>query len=455
MFQSNSAANLPSGFRLHSKRIISTDGDDIRVSVLLPLNVVEQLAQEAQERLAQEIAEHQRRQQELDQRSRLSRLANEDAAARPVGLGPRWSTAPSRNASPTIPEVCPPQPKHTVAVFDWAAAALRFRELESRPSSGDREVIKRDLQHFAKALEQGPWRLVPKPSTWKKALNALAAEMPNFAPVLTFIRQRLALADLSSVALQPPPILLLGSPGVGKTYFTERLADAMRTVVFRQSFDNAQSNSVLRGSERYWGNTSTGALWNLIVQGTHANPVILLDELDKGTEGSGQYRPADSLLTLLEPVTSARVKDVSVDFEFDASHAWFIATGNDAHRLSAPLRSRFVEFVIEPPDIDGRLILAHGVFQATLKRLVPSKRKRARFRPPTDLQICRLAWLTPREIRMASERLLGAAALAGRWHLEDADMDVALARPAVPQDTPRRGGDDPDALAIVIVGRPS
>ncbi|MCU4119939.1 hypothetical protein [Variovorax sp. N23] len=104
----------------------------------------------------------------------------------------------------------------------------------------------------------------------------------------------------------------------------------------------------------------------------------------------------------MEPVTATKVKDRSIDFEFDASRVLYVATANDDDRISAPVRSRFLEFFIEEPDIDGRLVLAHSIFQATLERMVPQEDLRAQLTRPTDLQICRLAWKTPRQIRMAS-----------------------------------------------------
>jgi hypothetical protein len=132
-----------------------------------------------------------------------------------------------------------------------------------------------------------------------------------------------------------------------------------------------------------------------------------------------------------------------------------MATANDPRRIPAPVRSRFVEFTIQAPDIDGRLALAHAIYAATLARLVPRRAVRARFRPLTNMQICRLAWLTPRQMRMAVEHLLGIAALQGRWHLDDADFDAVLPKAADPaQVAPRRRDDDPgDPFALVVVDR--
>jgi ATP-dependent Lon protease len=139
-----------------------------------------------------------------------------------------------------------------------------------------------------------------------------------------------------------------GDPGIGKTRFSVELAHALGTVIRRLPFDNGQSGSSLLGSDKNWANTTYGAVFELVVLGQHANPVILLDEIDKASK----RREGDalaSLHTLLEPVTSQTVRDISVDFEFNASHVLWIATANDLTRVAPSLRSRFHEFWVEQP----------------------------------------------------------------------------------------------------------
>jgi len=442
-------SRVPPGYGIHEAA-----GDFPEpTGLLLPRGVLDQLEFE---------------QVELDRllREEIARKRAEADAAHKARVEEEWrSRAPTpppapvaRNLTPyqaaqalTIPDEPPPAPPDTVAVFDWEAARARFEALKKHPSAVEREIITRDLQHFAKAMARGPWRSVARVIGWRNDLKQLASEMPNFAAVVDAIQRAMALAELSDRPATPQPILLLGAPGVGKTHFTQRLAEVLRTTVHRQPFDNPQSNSALRGSERHWSNSAVGALWELIMLGERANPVVLLDELDKGAQGGNHYRPVDALLSLLEPITSSKVKDVSVDFEFNASHVVYVATANDANRISEPVRSRFLEFFIEAPDIDGRLVLANSIFLATLERMVPREEVRVTFARPTDVQICRLAWMTPREIRMASERALGAAAYEGRRHFEDRDFD-ALARRAPDALISRRpkdgGGDD---LSVFLV----
>ncbi|CAN7768561.1 AAA family ATPase [Variovorax sp. LjRoot84] len=449
MVSKNKRSKVPPGFGVHKAA-----GDFSEPSeLLLPLWVLEQLEIEQLEldRLLREEVARKRAQADAAHKARVE----EDWRSRPPTPPP---PPVARNLTPfqaaqalTVPNEVPQAPPDTVAVFDWDAARERFESLKKHPSAVEREIITRDLQHFAKAMANGPWRSVARVATWREDLKRLAAEMPNFAAVVDAIQRAMALADLSGRPATPQPILLLGAPGVGKTHFTHRLAEVLQTTIHRQPFDNPQSNSALRGSERHWGNSAVGALWELIMLGERANPVVLLDELDKGAHGGNHYRPVDALLSLLEPVTASKVKDVSVDFEFDASHVVYVATANDAERISEPVRSRFLEFFIEEPDVDVRLVLAHSIFQATLERMVPREEVRATFARPTDLQICRLAWMTPRQIRMVSERALGAAAYEGRRHFEDHDFDAPRPRAVLPATSQRPKDGDGDGISAFVV----
>ncbi|WP_088956910.1 AAA family ATPase [Variovorax sp. HW608] len=389
-------------------------------------------------------------------REELKRLNEQAQALEAERIEEKRSKAVARSGDELdrFPAEVPEQPPNTVEVFDWAAARARIVALKKNPDTGDSDVVRHDLRQFSDVMTRGPWRAVAHPPFWREALTTLSAEMPHFAEVVAFYERSLALAELTGSAPKPGPVLLLGSPGVGKTHFTERLAKVLGTSLYRQAFDNAQSNAGLRGSERYWSNSQVGALWQTIVLGEFANPIVLLDELDKASERNGHGSPTDALLTLLEPATAGCTKDVSMDFEFDASYAMYIATANDPARLSAPLRSRFTAFEIQEPDIEGRLVLAHTIYEATMARMVPDEKIRLAFRRPTNLQFCALAWMTPRQMRKASENALGAAALARRWHFEDGDFELQPRCGSADAASPRKDHDDDDGSIVAIVLRP-
>lgn len=203
-----------------------------------------------------------------------------------------------------------------------------------------------ELRQFKEIADRGPARLVRLVANWQPALAALAAQMPNFGRVIERIQQQCAMAQSTGTPLRLPPILLLGAPGVGKTLFAQQLAAALSLPSFRYNLENAESNSVLLGSERHWSTAHTGELYRLIVEGAGqtpvANPLIILDELDKAPAGQwGHYRPRDALLPLLDRSTSTTLRDKCADVVFDGSFVIYIATANALRRIETPMLSRF------------------------------------------------------------------------------------------------------------------
>jgi ATP-dependent Lon protease len=101
------------------------------------------------------------------------------------------------------------------------------------------------------------------------------------------------------------------------------------------AFDQPSASSELRGSQSHWASSSTGLLFNMICMGDCANPVVVLDEMDKScvSGGTGESDPLAPLHGALEPETARRMLDVSVHIEFDASHVTYIATANTVHSL--------------------------------------------------------------------------------------------------------------------------
>lgn len=119
------------------------------------------------------------------------------------------------------------------------------------------------------------------------------------------------------------------------------------------------------GLSRYWGNAGEGTVANIFAAHDIANPVFLLDEIDK-TKKDERSDPLSVILLLLEKESSRGFKDSFVDIPIDVSHASFIATANDISELPEPLLSRFHCIEVQPLDYEGRCTMVRTSYQELL-----------------------------------------------------------------------------------------
>ena len=262
-------------------------------------------------------------------------------------------------------------------------------------------------------------------------MDSLEASLPHFREPIRLLRNSLALADATRRPVRVPPMLLLGPPGVGKTYFTHRVAELLGAPHASIAFDQSTAGADLHGSSAYWGNSSTGLLFNLICMGDVANPVVLLDELDKSCSGTGR-REIDPLAQLhgaLEPQTSRCTVDVSVAIEFDSSQVSYVGTANTLRGMTGPILSRMEIFSIEPPEPSDSVEIARAVVNQVLSRLnlqdvLGFERK--------GLYV--LAHLSPRLMLRTAEKAIAAAVVAGQAEVRESDLWAELGLEA---DAPR------------------
>ena len=159
-------------------------------------------------------------------------------------------------------------------------------------------------------------------------------------------------------------------------------------------------------------------MFDALVNGDYANPVIVVDEIDK-VSGDSQYDPLGSLYTLLEHDTACDFVDEFAEVPIDASEVVWIATANEARSIPEPILNRMNVYVIEPPDLDGARRIAQSIYDE-LRR----EHAWGRAFPPTLNGDCldRLARLKPREMRRVLLAAVGNARLGNRSEIGPDDI---------------------------------
>jgi ATP-dependent Lon protease len=146
---------------------------------------------------------------------------------------------------------------------------------------------------YEKMLRLGGQRFTVKPSALPQT-DALFDQLPNFTRVLEDIRKHLALCVDSNDSIELPPMLLLGEPGIGKTHFARKIAQLLGTGFGFVPMSSLTAGWVLSGASSQWKNAKPGKVFDTFVNGDYANPVMVVDEIDKAS-AEGQYDPLGAL----------------------------------------------------------------------------------------------------------------------------------------------------------------
>ncbi|MCM1028311.1 MAG: endopeptidase La [Pseudoflavonifractor sp.] len=202
---------------------------------------------------------------------------------------------------------------------------------------------------YLELLLELPWnKLDPVSTDLKGAREILEADHYGLEKVKERILEQLAIM-MNTPQGRSPILCLVGAPGVGKTSLGQSIARALGRKYQRVSLGGLHDEAELRGHRRTYIGSMPGRIIDAIRRAGSANPVILLDEIDKtATDFHGD--PQAALLEILDPEQNCRFHDNYVDADFDLSKALFIATANSLATISQPLLDR-----MEIIDISGYL----------------------------------------------------------------------------------------------------
>ncbi|MEY2875176.1 MAG: hypothetical protein RLZZ373_2547 [Pseudomonadota bacterium] len=270
---------------------------------------------------------------------------------------------------------------------------------------------------YERMLEKGPERFQVKPSGLP-VMDHLYDELPNFHPVLDDVRRQLALCEDSGDALEITPMLLLGPPGVGKTHFARELSHLLGTGMGFVSMSSLTAGWVLSGASSQWKGARPGKVFETLVDGAYANPLIVVDEIDKAG-GEHAYDPLGALYSLLEHDTAHSFTDEFAEVAIDASQVIWIATANEQRAIPEPILNRMNVYEVPMPDADAARRIALRLYAG----IRAAHEWGRRFdETPSEAVLERFAEMVPREMRRAWMTAFGNAKLARRTTVVQADL---------------------------------
>jgi ATP-dependent Lon protease len=239
-------------------------------------------------------------------------------------------------------------PELDVQDFKQRATFKKWSEAIEKVFEKELKKLERTSQHspdystqlnYIETMLELPWNEYSDDNfNLKNARKVLDADHFGLDTVKDRIIEHLAVLKLKG-DMKSPIICLYGPPGVGKTSLGKSIARALGRKYVRVSLGGLHDEAEIRGHRRTYIGALPGRIIQNIQKAETANPVFVLDEIDK-VNADYKGDPSSALLEVLDPEQNTSFHDNYLDVDFDLSKVMFVATANNLNTIPRPLLDR-------------------------------------------------------------------------------------------------------------------
>ena len=194
----------------------------------------------------------------------------------------------------------------------------------------------------------------------------LHAEIPWMASATEAVRQGLRASVRKGLpGIRFEPLILVGSPGIGKSHWVRRLAWHLSLPTTFIDATSEPGSFSLVGTQKGWGTASPGKLVNTMLRERHGGPLVVIDEIEKSgaiySRNGTRHTLTEALLPLLERMTAKKWECPFFQIRFDMSWVNWVMTANSCNGLPDFLQNRCV--ILEIPDLTTSQLREYAIAQ--------------------------------------------------------------------------------------------
>jgi ATP-dependent Lon protease len=227
--------------------------------------------------------------------------------------------------------------------------------------------------------------------------------------------------------MKGPILCIVGPPGVGKTSLARSVAEALNRKYVRISLGGVKDQAEIRGHRKTYIGSMPGKIVMALKRVGSANPVILLDEIDKmGNDYRGD--PAAAMLEVLDPEQNRTFNDHYLDLDFDLSHCLFIATANSTDGIPAPLLDRMELIRIAGYTEDEKIQIAQKYLVVKQLKEHGLEKSGLTFHPSAITELIRY-YTREAGVRSLEREIASLVRKTARCHLKDHTATIESVQP--------------------------
>lgn len=268
-----------------------------------------------------------------------------------------------------------------------------------------------DDDEFFSPGDDGYRSLLPFGRSRALEVAGLREMAPHFGVLWDEVSSMASAAAIAGVPLRLDPVLILGPPGIGKTWAINRMRDVLGLEGEIFSMAGTSLNEGVQGGHPSWKGASPGLVAKIFAKSQTANPLVCVDEFDKITTHQWRGDAYAPYYALLEPEGSTTFVDEFLSVHFDTRHVSWLFTANDVRAMPEMILDRVKVIEVERPDRDQMRRMARAM---TALAHVRYGDWFSGFEPGEDL-LDALSGLSPRRSVLAYSSAM-ASAVAGRRH---------------------------------------